>query len=268
MALVAGICPKCNEYILLKENIPFLICPCCSGTISNRECRAFLEKRCGDKDKVHGVIADCIALEINYGKELPFMVLTVLCDNFPRMEEPAFLLVKLSDFDWSITRTYLETFSEIKSNSDNVPWAAEFLDEAITYRSMEFADFFVQYIENKLEENKKQKYLDKVERLRKEYTDKASNPKSTKLLFALYIASSIINVLTLPLFIFTDMFYLINISIAVILVMAEIGFMFLHNKVFGNRLSMDERERLFMVIFMCSLFFALGSGIIGSIYKI
>jgi hypothetical protein len=268
MAFIAGICPKCGEYILLKDNIPFLVCPVCSGTVSNNEAANVLNKKCNDKDNVSEVIADCIALEVRYGQELPFMVLATLCDNFPRMEQPAYLLTKLSGYDFPAVRMYLEKFSGIKSEPHNVPWAEEFLNSCISYQNMEFADRFMAYAENKLAPDKKQKYIDKIEALRKQYTAKAADPKSTRLLLMLYIMSAIANVVLLPLFIFTEMIFVINIVIAMTLISAEIGLLFWHNKAFGNRLGMTERERLYMVIFMCSLFFALGAGVIGSIYKI
>lgn len=262
-AFSAGICTKCNEYILLKDNVPFLVCPVCGENIGFREATDSLNKRCTDKDAVHGVIADAIALELDYGAELPFRILTTVAENFPRMEEPAYLLVHLSGYDRNMVHVYLEQFSEIKSNPDNVSWAKGFLDTIINYANMEFADLINQYIENKLPQNKKEEYLNRVRMLREEYTAKAQNPRSTKLLFAIYITSSILNILILPLLMLTPLGIILTFLIAMLLVAAEMGFMFWHNMAWGNRLGVDGKEKLFMVIFLCSMFFALGSGIIA-----
>jgi hypothetical protein len=271
VALDIGICPKCGEYILLKGNVPFLICPKCVGEVSAKETVALLKKKCNDKDNVNEIIADCIALELQYGQELPFLVLAELADNFPLMEEPNFLVTRLSGYETGTVRVYLERFSGRKSDPRNVPWAEEFLDACLTYGNMEFADQFASYIENKIDSAKKQKYTNKLLELRKQYTARSANPKSTKLLFALYIVSSVLNVALLPLFLFTNFGgfeFLMNLVLAFVTIFIEVALLFWHNKTFGNRLGMGERERLLMVIFMSSWFVAMGASIIGSIYNL
>lgn len=68
-----------------------------------------------------------------------------------------------------------------------------------------------------------------------------------------------------PLF---GMYYAINIAISILVVCGEVGLLFWHNRVFGNRLSMSANERLAMVVFMASMVFAIGASIMGSIWKI
>jgi predicted RNA-binding Zn-ribbon protein involved in translation (DUF1610 family) len=259
----AGICTKCNEYILLKDGIPFLVCPMCGATIGFREATNTLEKKCTNKDAVHSVIADAIALEMNYGAELPYKILTTVCENFPRMEEPAYLLVRLSGYNPILVKTYLEQYGGIKSDPNNVPWAADFLDLIIDYGNMDIADLIIQYIENKLPQSKKKKYFDRVNVLQKEYTAKSTDPRSAKLLFVLYITGTAANILILPLLMMTNLGILLTFIISMLLVSIEMGFMFWHNKEWGNRISIDEKEKLLMVIFICSMFFALGAGVIS-----
>ena len=265
MAFKAGVCTRCSEYILLKENIPFVVCPKCTGNVSGREAAEALKVKCNDKDKINDIIADCIALEVQYGPKLPFMVLAMVADNFPRMESPAYLLVKLAGFDTASVRMYLDAFAGVKSDPKNVPWAKEFLDNAVAYRNMEFAPLFVSYIENKLGKDDKEKYLNKVDKLKKEYTVKSDSPEAVRLLMMLYVISAVVNVLLLPFFLLTDFHFGLNILIAIAFVCAEVGLMSWHHKVFGNKLGMTDRERLWMTVFMCSLFFAFGAGIIGSV---
>jgi hypothetical protein len=128
---------------------------------------------------------------------------------------------------------------------------------------MDIADLIIRYIENKVPQSKKQKYINSVEKLQKEYTSRAADPKSTKLLFAIYIPSIVLNVLLLPLLMLTPFGIMLTFMISMLLVAIEMGFMFWHNKVWGNRLSVAGKEKLLMVIFLCSMFFALGSGIVS-----
>jgi hypothetical protein len=65
-----------------------------------------------------------------------------------------------------------------------------------------------------------------------------------------------------------DFYYIINIILGLVVVSAEILLIFVHHKIYGNRLSISQTERLLMVIFMCSMVFAVGSVVMGSIWKI
>lgn len=272
----AGICPKCKEYLLLKSNVPFLICPMCGQSISSAEAKNILQSKCQDKDSVNDLIADCIALEMQYGPELPFMILGELIDNFPYLESPAYLITKLTGYEVGAMRSYLKAFAGTKSDPGNVPWAEEFLDNCLDYRNMEFADLFIAYIENKIRPEKQAAYKAKVQKLRKEYTFKASNPSSTKWLYALYIGSAILNVLLFPCFMllsgilsqFAPLHVVVNMALAMSAVCLEILLMFIHHKIFGNRLGMSNRERILMAIFMSSIVFVVGAGIMGSIWQI
>lgn len=272
----AGICPKCKEYLLLKSNVPFLVCPLCGQSISSAEAKTNLQSKCRDKDCVNDLIADCIVLEMQYGPELPFMILGELLENFPHLESPAYLITKMTGYRVDAVRSYLKSFAGTKSDPGNVPWAEEFLDTCLDYRNMEFADLFVAYIENKIRPEKQAEYKSKVQKLRKEYTFKASDPRSTQWLYALYIGASILNVLLLPCFMllsgllspFMHFYFAVNMGIAMLVVSIEILLMFIHHKIFGNRLGMSDRERLLMAIFMSSIVFAIGAGVIGSIWQI
>ena len=276
MNLTAGICPKCHEYLLLKSNVPFLVCPLCGEAISNNEAATLLDSKCRDQANLNDLTADCIVLEAQYGPELPFMILRQVVENFPQMESPTYLLTKLSGYDMAAVRAYLQRFANFPSQPSNVPWAEDFLDTCLTYRNMEFADLFAAYIENKIRPAKQDEYRKKLAQLREEYTYKANNPLSTKLLMILYYASAVINVLLFPSFMLLSgwlapmvgMYYTINIAIAILTVCLEIGLLYWHHHVFGNRLGMSQPERIAMVVFMSSMVFAIGAAIMGSIWKI
>lgn len=276
MNLQAGNCPKCHEYLLMKQNMPFLICPKCGETISAQSANAIVERRCADADQINAVIAECVALEIKYGPELPFMLLSKIVANFPHLESPAYLLIKLAGYEMGLVYDYLKTFSSIKSEPKNVPWAESFLDNCLSFQTIEFADLFRSYVRNKVRAEKQQFYLDKIETLVKEYTNKSSSPNSTKWLITLYVVSSVVNVLLFPVMMlisgwmsqFFSFYFIVNTVLALAVISLEILLMVIHHKIYGNRLNISQTERLCMVIFMSSMVFAMGAVVMGSIWKI
>lgn len=276
MNLEAGICPKCHEYLLLKTKTPFLVCPKCGETISAQLANGLVEKRCADADYVNSIIAQCVALEIKYGPDLPFMLLSKVVTNFPHLESPSYLLVKLSGFQVGMVYDYLKTFANTKSDPVNVPWAESFLDNALDYQTIDYADLFRSYVYNKIRPERQQHYLDLIDQLVKDYTNKSNDPRSTKWLMTLYIVSSIVNFLLFPVMMILSgwlsqtmyFYFAINILLAAAAVCTEVLLLFIHHKIFGNRLNISKNERLWMVIFMCSMVFAVGAVIMGSIWKI
>ena len=272
----AGICPKCYEYLLLKAKTPFLICPKCGASISARAANEIVEKRCADADQVNSIIAECVALELKYGSELPFMLLSKIVSAFPHLESPSYLLVKMSDFQIGLVYDYLKTFAGTKSTSDNVPWAESFLDNALDYNTIAYADLFRSYVRNKVRAEKQKYYFDLIDDMVKEYTNKSLDPRSTQQLMLFYTLSSVVNVLLLPIMMlisgwlsqFFNLYFLVNILLALAVLSLEILLMMLHHKKWGNRLNVSQKERLFMLIFMSSLVFAVGAVVMGSVWKI
>ena len=276
MNLEAGNCPKCYEYLLLKQKTPFLICPKCGETISAQAANAIVERRCADPEQVNAIIAECVALEIKYGPDLPYMLLSKIVNNFPYMEKPAYLLVKLSGYDMGLVYDYLKTFAGTKSDPSNVPWAESFLDTCLDYNMIDAADLFRSYVRNKVRKERQAHYFDLIDQLVKEYTAKGDNPKSTKWLMTLYVVSSIINVALFPIMMLLsgwlsqlfDFYFIVNIVLGLAVVSAEVLLIFIHHKIYGNRLNISQVERLWMVIFLSTMVFAVGSVVMGSIWKI
>lgn len=276
MNLEAGNCPKCHEYLLLKPKTPFLVCPKCGETISAQAANAIVEGRCSNADQVNAIIAECVALEMKYGPDLPFMLLSKIVSNFPHLEKPAYLLVKLSGYDAGLVYDYLKTFAETKSDPINVPWAESFLDSCLDYQLIDAADLFRSYVRNKIRKEKQSHYLYLIDKLVKEYTVKSDKPNATKWLMTLYIVSSLVNVALLPILMVLsgwmsqifDFYFAVNIVLALAVVSVEVLLIFVHHKVYGNRLKISRSERLLMVIFMASMVFAVGAVVMGSIWKI
>ncbi len=276
MDLEVGNCPKCHEYLLLKRNTPFLVCPKCGETISAQAANTVVETRCADSKQINAVVAECVALEIKYGPELPYLLLSKIVHNFPHLESPAYLLVKLSEYEPGLMYDYLKTFAGTKSDPANVPWAESFLDDCLDYSTIDMADLFRSYVRNKVRPEKQKYYLNKIDDLVKAYTNKSSDPNSTKWLMILYVVSSVINVLLFPVMMllsgwlshFFSLYFAVNAFLAVTVICSEILLMFWHHKVYGNRLNISQNERLWMVIFMSSMVFAVGAVVMGSVWKI
>ena len=276
MNLEAGNCPKCHEYLLLKQKTPFLVCPKCGETISAQAANAIVEGRCADADQVNAIIAECVALEMRYGPDLPFMLLSKIVNNFPHLEKPAYLLIKLAGYDTGLVYDYLKTFAETKSDPINVPWAESFLDNCLDYQMIDAADLFRSYVRNKIRKEKQSHYLNLIDQLVKEYTVKSDKPHATKWLMTLYLVSSVINVALFPIMMFLsgwlsqvfDLYFAVNIVLALAVVSVEVLLIFVHHKICGNRLNISQTERILMVIFLASMVFAVGSVVMGSIWKI
>ena len=157
-----------------------------------------------------------------------------------------------------------------------MPWAESFLDNCLDYSSIDAADLFRSYVLNKVRKEKQAYYLELIDQLVKEYTDKGVSPKSTKWLMTLYTVSSAVNVLLLPIMMLLsgwlsqifDFYFAVNIVLAIAVISIEILLVFIHHKIYGNRLNISQTERLWMVIFMSTMVFAVGSSIMGSIWKI
>ncbi len=272
----AGNCPKCHEYLLLKQNTPFLICPKCGETISAQTANSIVERRCADPEQINAIIAECVALEMKYGPDLPYMLLAKVVSNFPYMEKPAYLLVKLSNYEPGMVYDYLKTFANTKSDPVNVPWAESFLDACLDYQMIEAADLFRSYVRNKLRKDRQAHYLNLIDDIVREYTKKANKPESTKWLMALYIASSVANVILFPIMMmlsgwlsrYTNFYFAVNIILGIVVVSLEVFLLFIHHKIYGNRLTISQTERLWMVIFLSSMVFAVGAVVMGSIWKI
>ena len=276
MNLQAGNCPKCHEYLLLKQNTPFLVCPKCGETISAQAANAIVESRCADPDEINTVIAECVALELKYGPDLPFMLLSKIVNNFPHLESPAYLLVKLSGYEPGMVYDYLKTFAGTKSDPMNVPWAEGFLDNCLDYNMIDAADLFRSYVYNKIRKEKQAHYLGMIDDLVKEYSSKGDNPLATKLLMTLYAVGSVINVALLPIIMLLsgwisqlfNFYFIVNILLSLTVLSLEVLLLFFHHKAYGNRLHISQTERLWMVIFMSSMVFAVGAVVMGSIWKI
>ena len=242
-----------------------MVCPLCSESISARETIAELDTVCGNGKKLQENIAKAVKLETMYGPELPYHVLLILAEKFPSNEDVGYLLVKMSDYSPHNIRTYLSSFASARKQ---VTWAEDFLEQTLTYKNMNFADFFEQYIKNKLPEERKRVWTEKFREMRANYTPDNIENRNKPYLYSVYITSSIINVFLLFFLMIMDLGFFANIAIVVSILFVEVAMIYIHGKKFGDRVQMDSIERLLLVIFMSSLVIAVGGAFIGTFITI
>ena len=261
MNLSAGICPNCNEHLLLKSGVPFLICPLCGESLSAREGTAALDIVCADSKKLHENIAKCLKLEEKYGPQMPLQILHILARHFPHNEEVAYLIVKMSGYAPMAIKQYLASFAGIRKQAS---FAEEFLENALTFRHMAWADMFEQYIAHRLSGNQQARWHAKLDEMRTSYRPSGEN-RATGFLYVFYIFCGIINMAMAALFLFVSWHFLICVVVAISVLFSEILLLYLHNKKFGDRINISELERALMVGFMCTLVITLGGVLVGAI---
>jgi len=257
----AGICPNCNEHLLLKQGLAFLVCPLCAKNITAREAQADLERVYTDPAKLNDNIAKIIKLEKKYGPQLPYQILLVVKSKFPHNEEVAFLALKMSDFNRLLLKEYLSNFARFKKA---VSFANEVLEHGMTPRNYELLPLFEQYIDNK---TKGANHTRWIERLREMNASVEANPPRDTahlLIYSFYIGSVVINIALAVLFAVLSLSFYIYIVIALVALCAEMVVLYSHARKYANRLTIPDGERALMVIFMCSIVVLAGGVFLGT----
>jgi len=210
----------------------------------------------------------CISLEKEYGAEVPLQILEKLQSKHPHNESVAFTYVRVSGYRPDLARQYLKTFAPIKKA---VPFAADFLDNTMEPANASCAPQFAQYIENKLPADKQKKYKEKLGQLKETYTGSSNSGDGMMLMYAFYVAGAVVNIALAVMFFLLplDIRTMYKIGIHIVIMMAVFGIemlvLFLHNRTYGNRIGIESRERLLLVIFLSSIMVAIGGAIIGAL---
>jgi len=256
----AGVCPKCNEHLLIKQGLTFLVCPLCAENIRASESKEMLEKAYADPAKLTEHIATVLRLEKKYGPQLPYQILVVLKKNFPHNEDVAFLALKFSGYNSFLLKEYLTNFAKFQKP---VSFAIEVLENGLIPRNWELAQLFEQYIKNKTKGAANTRWLEKWREMNAAIA--ASPPKNTAntLIYSFFIGCGILNILLAVTFIFAPIPYYFSIAIGFSLMCGEMFVLYRHAKKFGNRLSIGDAERALMVLFMCSIVILVGGIFIG-----
>ena len=257
-----ALCPKCEKLILVSKKDVFVTCPLCRENISGDEGYTKLKDWIGDPKNVNDVIALCLELEDNYGPEVSTAILVLAEASFPLNEQIAWLNLKFQDYEPMHIKNHLSRFAKIKAKKYQ-PWAEEFLQNAMVVKNMEFADMFGHYIDNKILTKRKNEYKEMLAQMRAAYTKTSTGNPALFTLYAFYSISSLVNVGMMVWFLFMRFPIWAYPLIAIGVMAVQLFIFFLHNRIFGNRENMSDRERMFMVTYMSSIAIAIGGVFLG-----
>lgn len=263
--MLPALCNKCGFLILVDERTPFAECPQCKKAVVVEDAVAELEEFCKIPANTNDIILRCLEIEAQYGPELPRAVLAIIAYNFPTNEEIVFLIVRFSDYKPQLVQNYLSRFSKDKKQ---VPWANEFLNKALTVRNMEYADLFQTYIDNKVKKTHRARYIELLRTLKESYTKISNSSSAIALLHIFFAVFATINFSLLFVLLFTAMAFWANVLIVFGVLCLQISIMFLHNKIFGTRVKISQRERVFLTVYMSSLVVAIGAAFLGSLFNL
>ena len=257
-----GVCPECKDFVTIKNKMLFFTCPHCHAGVSSNEARTFLEAMCADPSGVNDMLVICIELEQEYGAEVPLEILQKMQKYHPYNEQIAFSVVRMSGYRPDLAKQYLSNFYAARKV---VPFAAEFLNNTMQPQNMAQANQFSQYIENKLPAGEQKKYLEQLAELRSSYTGGSSSGEGMRLMYLFYAIGAAVNLAFAVAFIFLPLNFIYNFLIAMAVFAVELFLLYLHNRSYGNRIGIGDRERLLLVIFLSSTIITIGGAIIGAL---
>jgi len=260
----AGVCPKCNEHLLLKQGLNFLVCPLCAENIIAREANEALEKIYADPAALTENIAQVLRLEKKYGPRLPYQVLLILKKNFPHNEEVAFLTLKMSGYNSFILKEYLTNFAKFQKP---VSFAAEVLENGLVPKHWELAPLFEQYIKNKTAGSTTTRFLEKLREMNASIAANPPQKTASALMYTFYIMGSILNIGLTATLIIIRINFAFRLLIALAPLLLEMFVLYRHAKKYGNRLTIPDRERALMVLFMCSIVLVVGGVFVGALVR-
>jgi len=257
-----ALCPKCEELILVSQRDIFVVCPKCEENISGEEGKTKLKDWVGDPKNVTEVIAMCIDLEDKFGPSVSTAILVIAEAAFPLNEQIAYLNLKYQDFTPTHVRNHLNRFAKIKTKK-YLPWAEEFLSNTLTVRNMEHSALFEEYITNKVLSKMKDRYIEMLRHMKASYTKTATGSPAIITLYGFYSIFSAVNIGMMISFLFLSLWFVAFILIGMGIMAIQLFIFFLHNRIFGNRTDVSDKERLFMVVYMSSIAIAIGGVFLG-----
>jgi hypothetical protein len=248
--------------ILLKDNVPFLVCPLCGQNVLAREAIERLDAVCAEPKLTNALIAQCLEIEREHGAELPLQVVLKLCEKFPQNETVAFMAVTLSDFNPSIVHQYLVAFSD---DAREIPFAVDFLEGALKFRNLRHASLFRAYITNKLKGNIRTRWLENLDDMSSSFVGKELKGASLISLYIIYFVSIALNVGVTIMLLLLQLDFLINVLIGGLVLCVEIVLIYVHNRQAGHRSLIGDFERGLMVTFLCSLAVIVGASLVAGL---
>ena len=264
---IVGMCPNCANVVTVNKKALLVACEDCGHTASLRQAVAVLQELCEDPTAINNVIDIAFDMNEKDNSEIALSIITLLKQYHPYNEEAMFAYVYLSGYGRQAVREYLNTFSQVKSQK---VWAEEFIERLIQLEFMFLHTQIAQFITAKFPPAKQREYMSRLDSMKQEYTKGAKFGQTDGMIsmYALYIIGTALNIGMIVLLLMTDFMFIINVLIAFAVFTVEIGALFIHNRIFGNRLGMSENELFFLVMFLASICAGIGGVIIASLVSI
>jgi len=147
------------------------------------------------------------------------------------------------------------------------PFAQDVLDNIMGDEFMMMTPQIEKYIANKLHPSMRKQYREKLGEIKCQYTSGArENQSGIYLMYAFYILCGALNIAMSCLMMWVmglDMVWLLLITLAILC--SEFTALFIHNRVFGQRIGIPIHEQYMMIMFMCSIPLIIGAAIIGGL---
>ena len=259
---IVGMCPNCSNIVAVMKQVLIVECEACGQSYPLRQGISTLESACTAPGSVDDIIALCLQLEEEVDILVPLGIMAVLKQPHPYNEQVAFIYTRMGGYAPQDIKGYLETFAAI---SGEKPWALEFLERAMQPRNMHHFSLFKVFIDNKIPPNKQKECHARLNFFKDEYTSGVGEGDGVPSMYVFYTIGALINIGLFVLFVAVDMRLIFNTLIAMGAFTAEIGFLFVHNKMYGNRLNMNRRELMFLCIFLSSIAVAVAGVLIGAL---
>jgi len=260
MSTFVGLCPACNDVASIKNKALFFVCPHCEATVSANEARRYIDALCADPAGIDNVLHMCFEMQELHGPEIPMQILEKLQTFHPHSEKVAYSYVRMSGYRADLVRIYLKNFCAAKKV---VPFAEDFLDNTMSPMHGIMISQFAQYIENKLPDERKKRYLERLEILKSNYVGRSESGEGMGLMYAFYVIAAAVNVGLAVMFCLLSLHVGFHVLIAVGAFAVEVLLLFWHNRTYGNRIGISPRERIFLVIFLSSIVVTVAGIVIG-----
>jgi hypothetical protein len=214
---------------------------------------SYLSELVTDPKHVNDVLKICLDLEDTADIEIPLAIMKMLKEAHPYNEIVAYTYVRMSGYSPDSVREYLNTFAKIKGEK---PYAVDFLEHTISTNTVVFYNLLSTYIDNKLPAAKRTAYHERLDYAKKEYIGKgflSSDNKGMLLMYILYGGCTLVNIGLVFFFIFVDLAFLWNAFIGIFIFCVELFGLYMHNRTYGNRIGISQKELIFLVCFLSSI---------------
>jgi predicted RNA-binding Zn-ribbon protein involved in translation (DUF1610 family) len=257
-----GVCTHCGNVVDIKKKTLYFECDRCHQIIVSSDAIKNLDELCTAPKFIEEMLGKALELEEQNEIEKALGIIAALRAHHEYNEQIAFTHVRMSGYDVLVVGQYLKTFAAVKGEK---PFAAEFLDNVMDMRYIMLLPQLIAFADNKLPSNQKRKYRGTLEGMRLEYTSGTSNENGINVMYAYYITASVINAILFVVFFIVHIHFAFHLLILLGAFAVEFFLLFLHNRVYGNRLGISDFERILMLVFMSSIPFAIGGAIMGAL---